>query len=246
MTKEDREMEVFIDFSKVAPFSILPDTIENRHPPEPDILCQIDGIGKVGFELTELVDEKYMAHIGMSSNIKEFLNDYLKNGLDQKDSALFYKKYRGALLHFEFLPEAKFKERKAVAKKAFIKLLSLPDTYDGEVLKDDLDLTPVLEWVNISRINLDELIIDSNSYVRLGNPTALAITKKLDKKYQCNYPIELLVYINFSVPPHEEIWKSSAKEASSKISKSHFRKIWVFDNTDKIIKYEHPKQTWNL
>ena len=241
MTKVDRERDVFIAFSKVAPFVVLPDTIENRRPPEPDILCQIDGMGKVGFELTELIDEDYMAHIGMLFNTKKFLSDYWKNGLDQEDSALFNKKYKGALLHFEFSPETKFKERKTAAKKAFIKLLNLPDTYDGEVLKDDPDLVPALKWVNIIRNNFAELIIDTSSYVRPGNPTALVITKKFRKKYQCNYPIELLAHINWGIMPYEEVWKASAKEASSRISKSHFRKIWVFDNIDKIIKYEYPK-----
>lgn len=166
MTQADRERDVFISFAEAAPFSVLPETIENRNPPEPDILCEIEGIGKVGFELTELIDQDYMARIGLLFNTKQFLSNYWRKELNQKESTLFGEKYKGALIHFEFAPNSKLKERKTAAKKAFAKLLQLPDSPVGEVLKDDAELSPVLNWVNISRIDLSELITDTNSQLK--------------------------------------------------------------------------------
>ena len=239
MTQAERERDVFEAFAEAAPFSVLPDSIESRSPPEPDILCEIEGIGKVGFELTELIDQSYMARIGLLFKTKQLLTNYWKNELDIEDSSLFSKKYKGALLHFEYPPDSKLKERKSVAKIAFTKLLKLPDNSSGEVLKNDTDLAPILNWVNISRLDLAEIIVDTSSYGYLGDPTAPAIKKKLKKKYKCNYPIELLAHINWGIMPHEEVWLASAQQASSQIFMSPFRKIWVFDNTDKKIKYEY-------
>ena len=241
MSKEQREMEVFKAFAKAAPFSVLPDTIENRSPPEPDILCEINDVGQVGFELTELIDQSYMARLGLLFNTKQFLSDYWKNGLNREESDIFNNKYKGALLHFEYAQDSKLKDRKAVAKKAFIKLLGLPENSSGDVLKNDPELAPVLNWVNIRRIELAEPTIDTSSYGYLGDPTSPAINKKLNKNYQCNYPIELLAHINWGIMPHEEAWMASADATASQLSKSQFRKIWVFDNTDKTIKYEYPK-----
>ena len=54
-----RERENFERFTKAAGLDVLPNSIESREPPEPDILCSIEGRGPVAFELVELVDPSY-------------------------------------------------------------------------------------------------------------------------------------------------------------------------------------------
>lgn len=238
MQKEERERKIFAEFAQVAPFKVLPGTIESRVWPEPDILCKIENYGQVGFELTELVDQEYMARIDLLFKTKKYLNRYWQNELHVDDSALFGDIYSGALLHFEFSQLSNFRERKKAAKKAFSKLLNLNKNAQGEFLKDDSALAPVLQYVQIDRIGLNELTIDVNSYVHLGDPTARAIKKKFSKKYVSDYPIELLAHINCGIMPSEEIWKDSAEKTATQISDSPFRKIWIFDSTDKKIKYE--------
>ncbi len=241
MDQAEREREIFEAFAEIAPFTVLPCSIESRNPPEPDILCQIENYGQVAFELTELIDEAYMAHIALVFDTKQYLNSYWQSELNAADSTLFRNKYSDALLHFEYSQETSLKERKVAAKKAFPKLLHLPNNADGEFLKSDPELAPVLQWIQISRIGLTESIIDISSYVRLGDPTAQAITKKFKKNYECDYPIELLTHINWGIMPHEEVWIASAEKAASQLSSSPFRKIWVFDNADKKIKYAYEK-----
>jgi len=238
MDQAEREREIFKVFAEVAPFTVLPSSIESRNPPEPDILCHIESHGQVGFELTELIDQEYMARLGLMFKTKQFLNSYWQNELDAKDSDLFRDKYNDALLHFKYSQETSLKKRKEVAKKAYLKLLQIPNNSDGEFLKSDPELAPVLQWVQISRIGSVEPIIDVSEYGWLGDPTDLAIKKKFSKKYECDYPIELLAHINWGIMPHEEVWVASAEKAASQISGSPFRKVWVFDNIDKKIKYE--------
>lgn len=236
--KQRREREIFRAFAEVAPFKVLPGSIESRTPPEPDILCHIENHGAVGFELTELIDQAYMDCIGLMFKTKQYLTNYWQSELGTTNSALFRDKYSDALLHFEYAPATSLKERKVAAKKALPKLLNLPHNSDGELLKSDPELAPVLQWVQITRIGITEPIIDVSSYARLGDPTAQAIRKKFLNTYKCDCPIELLTHINWGIMPHEEVWKNAADNAVSQISGSPFRKVWVFDTTDKKIKYE--------
>lgn len=238
MNQAEREREIFEAFAKVAPFKVLSGSIESRNTPEPDILCQIEGHGQVAFELTELVDQAYMARIGLIFKTKQFLNSYWHSDLNVADTALFRDIYSDVLLHFEYSQATSLKQRKVAAKKAFQKLLHLPNNSDGEFLNSDPELAPVLQWVRVSRAGLVQPIIDVGSFGSLGDPTTQAIKNKFSKNYKCDYPIELLAHINWGIMPHEDVWKHSAKIATSQISDSPFRKVWVFDNTDRKIKFE--------
>ena len=52
--KANREMQVFLEFLQKSELPIKRDSVENRMPPEPDILCRHKEQGFVAFELVEL------------------------------------------------------------------------------------------------------------------------------------------------------------------------------------------------
>jgi hypothetical protein len=54
--KEHREFVMFTRFAPAANLNVDPRTIENRKPPEPDILCEVSGTKRY-YELGELTDE---------------------------------------------------------------------------------------------------------------------------------------------------------------------------------------------
>ena len=58
-TKEKRELEVFRRFFDKTKPKIIEESIVNCQPPEPDICCEIDGEGKVWFELAEACSEDF-------------------------------------------------------------------------------------------------------------------------------------------------------------------------------------------
>lgn len=238
MSQASDEKKIFKAFAEVAPVKILIDSIQCRKPPEPDMLCQFEGEGCVGFELTELIDQEYMSRLGLMFLTRRYLNDYWRNKLSPEDSNLFRIKYEGSLLHFEYLENTTLKSRKAVGEKAFEKLLRLPADATGIVFESDSNLEPALKWIKIDRLGLVDPIIDVSSYGWLGNPIDVAIPKKFGKKYECAYPIELLAHINWDIMPLEEIWKASIDEIVQNLPHSPFRRIWVFDSTEKIIRYE--------
>jgi len=54
--KEDFERRKFLRAAANAGIDVVPDSVENRRPPEPDILCTLKSGETVAFELVELVD----------------------------------------------------------------------------------------------------------------------------------------------------------------------------------------------
>ncbi len=239
MKQSKFEKSVFSAFSEIAPFTVLEDSIQSREPPEPDILCNIEGRGQVGFELTELIDQAYMERIALMFNTRKYLNNYWLNNLPKEQSSVFYNKYGDALLHFEFSQNSRLKDRKSKAKIAFGLLLNLDDNSEGVHLENHAELQPILNSVNINHIGLDNPIIDVGSYGWLGDPTETAIRRKFQKQYTCDYPIELLAHIETNLLPPEEVWVAAAEEAGEQIEDSPFEQMWVFDRTDNTIKYVH-------
>jgi len=47
------ELSIFKKFSELAGLDVIPESISKHNPPKPDICCQINGEGRVWFELTE-------------------------------------------------------------------------------------------------------------------------------------------------------------------------------------------------
>src|ERR1041384_8167673 len=50
------ERKVFVEAAAIASIEGLPESVESRQPPEPDILCTLRNGQRVAFELVELVD----------------------------------------------------------------------------------------------------------------------------------------------------------------------------------------------
>src|SRR3954469_25801956 len=54
--KAEFERRQFLRAAAIAGIEVVPDSVENRRPPEPDILCILKTRETVAFELVELVD----------------------------------------------------------------------------------------------------------------------------------------------------------------------------------------------
>jgi hypothetical protein len=54
--KAESERRQFLRAAAIAGIEVVPDSVENRRPPEPDILCTLKSHETVAFELVELVD----------------------------------------------------------------------------------------------------------------------------------------------------------------------------------------------
>lgn len=237
MTQAEKERAIFLEFAPASGIDIDTESVENRDPPEPDIVCQIAGRGTVGFELTELIDQGFMARLDLMARTKSHLAETWRSGLTNTESSEFSRKYGNALLHFSYANDATLRKREAVTIPVFRTLLHLSDDYEGTV-SDLSEFSPVVEEVRVSRGEFTGPVMDTASSGLLDDPTATTFLKKLSKTYECDYPVELLAYIEIDLLPHEDVWKAAIDKLAHKISKSPFGKVWVFDRGSRSVKYE--------
>lgn len=69
--KAARELDVFLGFAEFAAregLYVRPGSAVNRLPPEPDILCEVEGEGFVAFELVEIVDSTLAENISVAAH----------------------------------------------------------------------------------------------------------------------------------------------------------------------------------
>lgn len=237
MNQAETERAVFLEFAPVSGLQIDIDSVESREPPEPDIVCQIAEDGIVGFELTELIDREFMARIGLMAKTRQKLREAWQSGLTSAEAIEFKRKFGNALLHFVYRPETNHSKRQSVTLPVLRALLSLPDDLEGVVLRDSPEFSSVLDEVRINRGGFEGPILDVDSSGWLGDPTAPAILKKLSKSYECDYPLELLAYIDIDLLPPEDAWLAAANEAAEGLATSRFRRIWVFDRREAAVRY---------
>jgi hypothetical protein len=233
------ELAVFREFAQVAPFTIALDTISRGVPPEPDIVCEIPGEGLLGFELTELIDARFMSRLDLMAKTNRALRAHWQ-ALPQRDHDCFNAKYSDALLHFQFGPDIGYTKRSASLPSVFAELLSLPDGYTGHALRLDKRFLPILRGVIIRRGSFVGPAMDADSFGWLSDPTNDTLSKKLAKTYDGAYPVELLAYVDWDLLPPEGAWKAAADKATGNLESSQIRRVWIFNRGKREVIYVHP------
>ena len=74
-SKELEEKQIFDMFAEVCPLDIKPNSIENREPPEPDILCESIAAGWISFEMVRLDYEKFTQVTNEKSKLRRMFSD---------------------------------------------------------------------------------------------------------------------------------------------------------------------------
>jgi hypothetical protein len=67
--KAAHELAVFLEFAEYAVregLRVRPGSAASRRPPEPDILCDVNGEGPVAFELVEIIDSTLAENISVA------------------------------------------------------------------------------------------------------------------------------------------------------------------------------------
>lgn len=78
-TKARREMQIFLEFLEKSGLPVDRDSIENRKPPEPDILCRHKEQEFIAFELAELCEEELAEKIGKSIKAGGVIAEFMWN-----------------------------------------------------------------------------------------------------------------------------------------------------------------------
>ena len=237
-----KEREVFRAFARISGLDIDDATIQSRSPPEPDILCETKTGKTLAFELTELIDETHMKRIAMVFHTKDALSQYFQNDLGEKARDTFVSLYKHGMLHFDFAENANLIQRKETFARVFRILLECRPSLSEFVIKHDQELMPVLKSIRVKKSTINGPLFDVAGYGWLGDPTEVAISRKLAKTgYRTEAELHLLAYINWGILPPPGAWIPAAESAVASLDNSQITKVWVYNVNKGSIDFEHPK-----
>lgn len=236
MSKEERERLIFQLFAESSDLLSYGDRVENRTPPEPDILL-IQSNGSIrAFELVEILDQDYSSLTQRQLATKCDCHDYLK-AMQEPSKTQFMKKYGDANIYIEFEGSLTRRRREQSLQQVFDFLLRLPEEVCGEVSLEGESVQNLINYLNISRSNLVGPLFDIQSLVWVGDPTKGLIRKKLEKTYKTSHPISLLAYIETNPMYPDDVWLAELDTFLCDLKNDcQFEFIYVFDCASKTIK----------
>jgi hypothetical protein len=69
--KREHELRTFQQFCDAAALRIVPDTVRQPDPPAPDLIAELEGNGRVAFELVRLNDPDQLTRLSPNCPKKE-------------------------------------------------------------------------------------------------------------------------------------------------------------------------------
>jgi hypothetical protein len=122
------ERAIFERFARDAHLVVRADSITQPDPP--DILCAVEGLGQVAFELVQLDNAEELQRMGYLHRAPEFWSDAV-----QALGAEALERHRGAQINVEFHPKANQTQRRAALEQIAFALSKLPEDAEGTLFE---------------------------------------------------------------------------------------------------------------
>ncbi|MFQ5912670.1 MAG: hypothetical protein ACE5JS_05775 [Nitrospinota bacterium] len=232
---EERELSVFRRFAEVCPLGIRPESIKKGE--FPDISCEFEGEGSVGFELVEITDQTLARLTSEQIEFQRLLRETYRN-LPDDDRAEVERAFGNALIGVRFHSDVSSRlKRNSIP--LILDFLKEQKSLAGEELepKPGSDLAKAVEKIRIIRRGSPGPRFHVSAATSYLDRTPESVLKKLNKQYQSQTPIDLLAYYEFQPPDPPDVFEarfSNFLEAnSSRLEK--FRRVWFFDALGKKI-----------
>jgi len=242
----EAERAIFIEFAATVPLAV--NSIESRRPPEPDLLCDVEGEGPVAFEVSQVTNESLeRAMRGDHKARQEFRAAY--NALPSEARLRIVDCLGGVPAVFVgFTPGTPPGQwRRAI--KPIIDLLVARSNLSGDERLRAGDVS-VWQLQGLSSI-LTEMAVRASSTagpflgcteaVEVTDTTRRVLTKKLTSRYSSAAPMELLLYRSTPVPRATD-WREDLITYIDHQPVSPFRRVWCFDLFDRAVALVHPER----
>lgn len=228
--KSEREKKIFRLFAKVCPLSILPESITKADPPNPDILCEVEGGKQIAFELGEIIDESFAMRTNESNRLQQLLITEYQN-LSSNELSDFNNKFGNALIYVVFKDGISSKNKSNVISSIIDILQNLPNLFSGNILLTDYPhLNEVLKRMSVSRGDFVGPCFDVCNVGSFADATVPLIDKKFKKQYESSFPIDFLAYYELQPVLPQDQWVNKVNSFITKNMKgSKFNRIWIYD-----------------
>jgi len=237
-----RELTIFVHFAKICPLNILSGSIERRHPPEPDILCKVDGKSPTAFEMVELIDTDLATRTLGGLKLKRLIEDALEK-LSSKEKREVKRRLGDALVHVAFNPQASFRTRRDAIPGIFKLLTRINPTFVGILrLNATIEPIPCVKRITIRRGNFVGPCFDLEAAGPFADPTLEKVQGKFLKTYKTSNAVELVGYYELQPVLKDSFWLPQLRDLVRKnLKNSPFRRVWIFDLPNQTIRYVYPK-----
>jgi hypothetical protein len=235
VTKKAREERgIFETFAQAAGLVVRPESITQPDPP--DILCEIEGLGQVGFELVQLDISSELQRMKYLSRGPEFWEDALRELPPD-----VVERHRAAQINVAFCPTANQTQRRGALKLLAEALRGLPPRAEGVLLSQMPEGLESAELRYFPSITDGPFMLEvSGSSVKF-EPGRIApvgidlerIESKIDY-YSDGWgmPAELLAYARWGMPFSDQMHQAPQYLASC-FPGGIFRRGWIYELTSR-------------
>jgi hypothetical protein len=226
-----RELEIFGGFASVCPLSILPESIEKRSPPEPDIRCSLADDRVLAFELVEIVDQDHSRRLANQIAVQlhfEKRFSILSADIDALNNL------RNAAVDIRFTRESNDCQRKRAADDLLLALGKLPPDFSGDLSPADVCVSreQILRRVSIARGGFSGPLFSVANVGSFGDPVVERVRAKFEKKYATDAPVHLLAYYHRQPRPAEmRVLPELRSFIETNLAVSPFQRVWLYSHS---------------
>ena len=233
--QEEEERIIFQMFVEAAHLPVIPGSIRSESPRAPDILCEIQGKRPVAFELVEIVTPALAQERANGQELREAIVTAC-----ERHSEIAVR-FRNALIYVGYLKGTTIKKRLSVVPEVIESLLQHSEDSWGYISVPD-KLGKVLAEISVTRGVSDGPAFDVMDMTERTEEIFGQIEKKFKSEYSSNHPIELLAYYITQPSSDNFNWQSEFHDyVVRSLPGSPFKRVWVYDNWSKAIKYVYPE-----
>lgn len=234
-----KERGAFDRFVQLSGLPVLASSIEERYPPEPDLLCELIAGGFRAFEVVEICHEQNASFPARDRVIQAHLEE-ARRKLPPHEQAALLARFRDHWLVIECGRGAKLQDIREALPTVLADLVKLP------LVDNSLSgFSTEQAQATILRVRLvtypgpvpepGEVNFKVGEYFDLSEVLSATISAKLKKRYVTDHPIELLAFRgDFSWPSGDPM--SVVADVVARMGMGPFQRIWLLEH-DAVLTY---------
>ena len=230
------ERGIFECFAQAAGLVVHPESITQPDPP--DILCQIEGLGQVGFELVQLDDQGELQRMKYLGRGPEFWEEALREIPHD-----VVERHRAAQINVVFDAGANQARRRDALRLIVATLRKTPERTEGTLLPEMPEGLESAELRCFHSITHGPLMREVSGFAVKFEPGRIApvgidlerIQSKIDRyKDGWGMPAELLAYARWGMPFTDQM-HDAPRFLTSRFPGGIFRRGWIYEVTTRRI-----------
>lgn len=237
IAKRLEERGIFECFARAAGLVVRPESISQPDPP--DILCEVEGFGQVGFELVQLDEQLELQRMKYLGRGPEFWEDVLRDTPRE-----VVERHRAAQINVSFDASANQTQRREAFKLIADALRERPEGAEGKLLGEMPKGLESVELRHFRSITRGPLMLEVSGFSVKFEPGRVApvgidlerIQSKIDR-YTKGWGIraELLAYVRWGTPFSDQAHEAP-RFLASRFPAGIFQRGWIFElNSGRVI-----------